>query len=455
MIPLRFRDVVLKNEVGLYNNLAHSGGCSGRLESKLDIDPAPRILWGFESLGQNACTPKRQSDGSLEQPLIGHGFIIDRPYVTGSASGSLTGMPRAVLNGIAQSAGYGDPSRKCHSFTFYLANAQFQQVNFLGQGRLVKRLERETKDEGCDAGEGPGGYFVQVAIDDDWTVYLETQQDALTWLNPIQRNIGTRVTTLGTLHHPNSDTERSEDRPTLNLDEATDLLDEFCQFLSFANGGCLGPLYIEGHREKRLEFSAFVLASRVTPLEQLGSSWLCMHSNLKGYIARFSTFRQMISAPPWNEVFGLVLEWYFQAIQPQNAQIPGKPWPIVANALGAGLERLCVTILVRELGIKGLRNLKERIEFLLKQMGLTKKRGCDDLDLVQTFVDLRNEATHPKPTATISDDSRNYVLRSAIQWIEETLLWRLGYEGKYRDYHKSHRRSTEPRYNLGTRHPEW
>lgn len=163
----------------------------------------------------------------------------------------------------------------------------------------------------------------------------------------------------------------------------------------------------------------------------------------------------MMNTLLWSEVFSLILEWHFQAIQPQNAQMLGKPWPIVANALGAGLERLCVTILVRELNIRGLGNLAERIETLLKQMGITKKRGYGDLDFVRTFVNLRNEATHPTPAMSISDDDRNYVLCLAMQWIEETLLWRLGYNGKYRDFYRSHKGSTDPRYDLSTRDPSW
>jgi hypothetical protein len=328
-------------------------------------------------------------------------------------------------------------------------------VSIFGQERLLKRV-RKGQEQDQEEWEGTEGRFLDVPISDDWTVYLETRQDALSWLNPNQRNTGTRITTVGNLYHPNSGTKSIDDLPTLSVNDATDLLSEFCQLLSFANGGYFGPLYIEGYRKKGgLQFSAAVLAFRSTPLEQLGSSWLSATSDLEAFIGCFPTFHSMMSTPPWSEVFSLILEWYFQAIQPQNSQMPGKPWPIVANALGAGLERLCVTILVRELEIRGLNNLSERIEILLKQIGITKERGYGDLDFVQAFVDLRNEASHPTPAVSISDDTRDYVLRLAIQWIEETLLWRLGYDGKYRDYYKNHKGSTEPRYDLSTRDPSW
>jgi hypothetical protein len=180
-----------------------------------------------------------------------------------------------------------------------------------------------------------------------------------------------------------------------------------------------------------------------------------MDSDLEAYIRCFSTFDRMGSAAPWKEAFDLILTWYFQAIQPQNTQSRGKPLPIVANAVGAALERLGVTILEKELKIRGLSNSTERTKRLLEQIGITKNRGYDDVDYVKTFVGIRNDATHPRAATSLSDYQINRVLHRAIQWVEEALLWRLGYNGKYRDRTKNHYASIEPRYDLGTRDSRW
>jgi len=154
-------------------------------------------------------------------------------------------------------------------------------------------------------------------------------------------------------------------------------------------------------------------------------------------------------------VFQLILIWYFQAIQPQTAQIRGKPWPVVANAVGAALERLSVTILKRELNVSPGSSARERIGNLLRRVGITQSGGCCDARYVGSFVDIRNDATHPKPTFAMSPEERDQVLHRAIQWVEEVLLWRLGYDGEYQGNTQSYDVQIGPRYNLSTRESSW
>ena len=152
-------------------------------------------------------------------------------------------------------------------------------------------------------------------------------------------------------------------------------------------------------------------------------------------------------------LFDLILTWYFQAIQPQNAQ-SGKPLPVVANAIGAALERLSVTMLTEHSNTSRWGNLKTKITHLLTQIGVTENRGYDDSRYIESFVNIRNEATHPK-TINISERKKSQIINRAIQWVEEGLLWRLGYNGKYRDRLKNTYGSTEPRYDLSRRDSSW
>jgi hypothetical protein len=456
MLP-RFREALLKPSIELYNNMAKSGDCAGRLYAELQVQPSPRISWEFESLGDSACEPEMENQ-KLEHPLVGHWFSIDEPYISGQSWGTTVGQPRASLRGSAAQACYGDWSSQAHSLKFFLPNARFQEVNVVGQGQLEKYFRAKLEGRSRDIKLGSAGRFITASIDDTWNIHLETRQEALDWLASKQNNVGTLITTIGRLYHPKVSEDEAVEiskAPSLTMDEALDRLDTLSFLLSFANGGYLGPLYVEAFQKgEKAKFSAAVLAYRTTPLEQIGPSWLTIESDFGMYIQCFSVLDRMKRSTAWKESLDLILLWYFQAIQPQSAQIRGQPWPIVANALGAALERLSVTILKEDLGLQRLGNLKTKTTCLLEKIGLTRTRGFDDMDRVDTFVTIRNEATHPRPRG-IAWRERERTLQQATQWVEEALLWRLGYGGQYHDRLRRHYASTEPRYDLTARDANW
>lgn len=457
-------DLMLKREVELYNNIATSGDCTGRLQAQLQVYPSPRIAWDFESLGEMACEPAR-SQGKLKAPLLGSWFSIDDPYVSRRSWRTL-GHPCVALGGNAPEAHYGQYGQldqPYHSFTFYLPNGRFQETVLVGQGRLetyvrvIGQGETVRQQAAEDRLLGSAGRFVEVPLDGCWSIHLTTTKEALSWLDPLATNVGTLITTVGWLYHSTNGESTLGDEtklPTLTMAEAKQRLGMLSLFLSFANGGYIGPLYIVG-RGKDRKFSATVLAYRVTPLEQLGPTWLTIDSDLTAYLRCLPTFDRMMSGEPWRKVFPLILIWYFQAIQPQSVQTQGKPWPVVANALGAALERLSVTILKRELNVSPGSSAEERIENLLRQVGITQSRGHCDTQYVGSFIDIRNNATHPRSIKKISLRRRALVLRRAIQWVEEVLLWRLGYDGEYQDRTQPYYASAESRYDLSTRESSW
>jgi len=49
------QDLILKDKVKLYNNIARINDCKGRLLAELQIYPSPRITWEFEMLGDVQC----------------------------------------------------------------------------------------------------------------------------------------------------------------------------------------------------------------------------------------------------------------------------------------------------------------------------------------------------------------------------------------------------------------
>jgi hypothetical protein len=156
------------------------------------------------------------------------------------------------------------------------------------------------------------------------------------------------------------------------------------------------------------------------------------------------------------------LEWYFQAIQPHDAQGVWKPWQVRSNAQAAALKLFSCAILVHEelnaakrgdvarlfdnmqrdaaqkrwnLGkVSGKIDMsvtQYRLLLLLERTGLTNARGFDEAKNVKEFYALRNDATHPVTFGSRSDDD---IIR-----IVETLR----------------HSSRDTRYDLTTRDPSW
>jgi hypothetical protein len=257
--------------------------------------------------------------------------------------------------------------------------------------------------------------------------------------------------------------------------------EQLCLLFRFANAGQLGPLYIEGKSISADPLSedtvaAMAMVWQTTPIEQLGHSWINTHSDLATYLGCFPALERMLKVSHWEETLFSILTWYEQAMQ-------DKAWQIVANALGTLLETLSYMILVLDesnpndkanyamlfdfqisgkckthwnlghgVGQQGSA-AKKRTKLLLERIGLTTQRGHNDVTDVSDFLHIRNDATHPKTTGQ-GQTRRDEVLTQARMWVDEILLWRLGYNGMYMD-RRQNQFSTEPRYDLKSRDPNW
>lgn len=483
MLPLLPQEFILKDKIKLYDNIAKFNGYTGRLFAELQVYPSPNIRWEFEVLGEDQEGLSIEFESGVVDPLLGTWFSINSPIV--SSHSRTVGLCTAI-SGIALKAIYHDIETACHTFQFFLPNARFQFESLAGQKFLEQKVFPIRQDKEIESGDA--GRTISVLLDQDLELYLEIRKASLEWLDPKEQNTGTRITTLGKISHRNLDETKPEnvaEWPTLTLKSVVDLFDTLNLLLAFANGGYLGPLCVKGFDLAHFERSpAAVLIYRTTPLEQLGMTWLARDSSLGIYLQCFSALQRMLQRAPWDETLPLILAWYFQAIQPSDGQGLGKEWPIVANAAGTALERLSYTVLVleendaakrsdhellfdiRKVNVaKGHWNLgdsptqenfsvtQKRLHLLLERIGLTQLRGYDEADDVRAFFNLRNEATHPKPGLAVAIPERRRLLNKSIQWIEEVILWRLGYSGRHLDRSQVQRASRDPRYDLSTRDP--
>jgi hypothetical protein len=478
LLPKR-KDLILKEQVRLYNNLTQTDSCFGRLSVDLEVFPIPRITWELEVLGESQCNfSKKLGAHEPIKPLLGHWFTIEKPFLTGLANDSIG--PRTIFKGNTAQAYFGDRDHLAHTFAFYLPNGRFQAINVVGQKQITQRIEEGKERE--DKGSGIIGWAVEALLDDKWKLRLEIRRKALDWLVTKNRNIGSFITTFGTLSSIKPCTESNITRTSMTLSDGIKKFKTLRYLFSYANGGYSGPLFVVAYHSnlKRTEtVAAGAFGYPVTPLEQLSTSWIAIDSDLSAYLQCFSTLHRMLSSPPWNEAFNLILAWYFQATN------LSRQWPIIANAIGTALERLSYTILVLEeqnimnrdkyellfdtksqektkkewkLGKKyGGEHISvtgKRLKLLLERIGLTKNRGHNDTEDVKAFLDVRNEATHPKPGA-MNCEEIDRLLHQAAQWIDEVILWRLGYNGKYLDRRVGCVVSIDPRYDLTTRAPNW
>lgn len=485
MLP-RDKELILKKKVKLYNNIARINDCEGRLLAELQVYPTPRIIWEFEMLGNVQCN--RPNIYQLN-PLMGHWFSINNPVCGGKTDDNV--VPLEALRGASTQALYGDMEDVAHRFTFYLPNTRFQKISIF-QGRLVQNLRETESDREVRSSEG--GRYVESPVDNTWSIRLDVRSDALAWLDPQNRNNGTFITTVGHLYQPRYDSEQPDtfsELQTITLNKALERLKYLSYFFSYANGGYLGPLYVEGQRYAQDQFNrnfvqtscAVALASQTTPLEQLCNSWVSVVSDLRVYMDCFPTFERMMQNPSWQETFDFTLTQYFQATRPMTV------WQVAASAAGAALERLGYTILVEQetnattktnieflFGVPQPKPVKKqaraywnlgddpgqenisptgkRLRLLLERIGLTQARGHNDIDDVPLFLEVRNDAVHPR-VGSMTMEQRGKLINQAIQWIDEVLLWRFGYSGEYLDRIQQPGNSTTPRYDLSIRDSSW
>lgn len=451
-----------QEEIEFFNNIGRQGEIEGRLTVKLTVNPSPRIEWEFESATSNALLQDPFTEASVEltsREQDDSRLRVVNPEITNLRNKA--GLPLRN-SGNALQVLYGDAHAPAHRFEFYLANAYFMHRS--QRGTLTQTIQERG---GRTRHRNQAGRAFQAGTEQGWAIDVETSQQALDWLEPKRQNRGSMVTTSGLLYQPQVDVSQSHQLPSntqaKSLLEVRNVLVDLGWLISFANAGHLGPLYIKaeqytGRRETPIEpVAAVALAYTTTPLEAVGISWVTHSSNLQTFIECFPAFQRMLSNPAWRDKWMMILEWYFQAIPPRPWGRK-KTWFTMANALGTLLEHLARLILVddemdtiqRQTHEKlfKLGKSKERLEYLLERVGIINEKAW-----IGDFLAVRNDATHAIVKNEITPSRREEVIRHAIQWVDEVLLWRIGYADDYLDRIADY--AIEPRYDLSRRNSDW
>ncbi len=343
---LSSKDLLLRDKVEVYNNLAEINGVQGRLHAKLEIWPRGRLEYDFQVIGEvglGQALHHRDASGRRLPPINGHFFSIDEPYNRGR---SYREGPTSAIYGDAAKATFGDASDKAHAFTFFLPNTRFrcQRAN---QQLIV--AETKIQATGRKLSKSDSGFYFEVPVDDTWTIGLQILKDACNWLDPKKRNLGVRLTTEGALFQHKFSFQNPESFNSLvskSLEQALKELRVLSALLSFANGGYLGPFYVQGrsyHNDTDASpvnnLNAFVLNYQTTPLERLNNTWLTWDSDIPAYVKRLPTFKKLLDEPGWKSVFRSLQKHYIQALNADSLDIG-------FSTLGSALERLAYAILV-------------------------------------------------------------------------------------------------------------
>ena len=234
-------DIILKNQLLIYNNQARFGNINGGLTVSYEFFPAPAIFWDFEVFKREEAALDLKpgtSTGELAHPFEGHQILIPEPW---SGIPRETDIPRRSIGitrtGSAPKVFVGNTDLLGKSFRFWLPNAKFQALNIL-KNFIAKDISRRSPND-------PQGYvvgfssttregFVQAIIAGNINLTLHTPEEAMSWLQS-HRSTGTYLTTFGEIELSNK----------TSIYEVVNLLENIADLLSFANGGFIAPLIVE------------------------------------------------------------------------------------------------------------------------------------------------------------------------------------------------------------------
>lgn len=461
MYPLE-RELFSKSRIRLYNNLGTIGEATGRLSVSLQIAPYSDLIWEFEQLGkqehildleglnQNNALNPRGVDFTLEGlQLYGSSHLKDQ---------------RLFARGGAQRAVLGNSSEKGQHFKFYIPNLISHAVS------KTQKITQSTKTQNGELlSKSHDGNETRVSSDEQWEIVILTRLESLNWILATRnsKQHGLNITTTLELRLKNLGNRESLEPnllPALSIDEALKKIYPILKLLRISNGGHVSPSYSlasryskKDHPEERLHLIAVCAtasARKNTDMHNLDQTWLCRTSDFAKYLECHLAISKMLLNACWRDTLTDHMVFYQQIVQ-------NKSMIVWANSIGCLLERLIYAIVVEDTssfkiskGDWDMIGSKQRITKMLEIMGITTTRGFDDQNNVSDFINIRNDSTHANTLSNLSLEEKGHILTRARTWIEEILLWRIGYNSGYR-LHLNNQRMLEPRYDLSTRDPSW
>jgi hypothetical protein len=437
-----------QKDVELFNNIGNLDDLEGRLTVWLTINPTPQLHWEFEAArgeynfdSLSFLPPNKLNSWDASDPLL----VVEKPTFT------FRGGRRRQSRGYAEQVVYGDIKLNAHYFDFYLPNTDFLRE---ATGNNLVAITKALK---CES--------FKVEIGSDWSVEFSTKQKALDWLKPEVQNRGSMITLKIRLFQTKQPSTKIHDLLNMSLSDSSQMLSDLCLMLSYINGGYIKPVYAiakkfldMGTDQISIEDVASLAEDPlIVPQEELGQGCIRYFGmkDLLNFVQCFPNFQRMLQTPHWREKWIVLLEWYFQAIPRASGRRRNVLLPVVANALGTLLENLARIILVEEGTFSNNQfnklSLKGRINELLNRLGISG----DNL-VVDDFVTIRNNSTHAKSTSMSLTEMQQWeIVQKAVQWVDEVVLWRLGYGGQYRERNLQSIQSIQPRYDLSQRDPSW
>ncbi|MEH2413372.1 hypothetical protein [Nostoc sp.] len=438
-----------QQDVELFNNIGHLDDTEGRLTVWLAINQTPRLHWEFEAARGEynfdslsfEPPPKKLNSWDGSDPRL----VVEKPTFT------FRGGRRRQSRGYAEQVVYGDIKSNAHYFDFYLPNTDFlREATGSNLGAITKALKCES---------------FKVEIGSDWSVEFSTTQEALDWLKPEVQNRGSMITLKIRLFQTKQASTKIQDLLNISLSNSSKIISDLCLMLSYINGGYIKPIYviakkfvdIETDRIGIEDVASLAEAPLIVPQEELGQGCIRYFGmkDLLNFVQCFPTFQRMLQNSNWREKWIVLLEWYFQAIPRAFGRRRNVLLPVVANALGTLLENLARIILVEEGTLSknkfGKLSAMDRINELLNRLGVS-----GDNSVVNDFVKIRNNSTHAKSTPiSLTEIQQWEVVQKGVQWVDEVVLWRLGYGGQYRERNLQSIQGIQPRYDLSQRDSSW
>jgi len=453
-------DIELFNNIGCLDN--SKGHLDGRLTVWLAINHIPRIKYEFETARKVEVENNFYQDILFEpQEQLSSWEGSNPQLIIENPESTFRGGDRYQSRGYAKQVLYGDIKADAHYFEFYLPNTDFIR-NAVGHD--LKTTEKALKIKVFEA-----------EIGNDWSIRIDTTQEALDWLNPQEQHKGSMITLKVCLFQTKHADMAIQDLKFKSLADAQKIVSDLCLMLSYINGGYVEPIYgiakklkeVDGRRIPENIAALAQGGSLIAPQEELGQG--CIRNwgmeDLLNFIRCFPSFERMLKTPHWRKKWIVILEWYFQSIIRVSGRRRNNLPPVSANALGALLENLAKIILVDEGLIDEEQNstkkkekkyeelcTKCRYKKLLNQIGILG----EDIK-VHDFVRIRNNSTHAINKPLPLDEKEQWeIILTAVQWVDEVILWRIGYEGKYieRTIEKFNN-PIAPRYDLSRRNPIW
>jgi hypothetical protein len=448
MHPKKFKSIINAVSLGqtedieLFNNIGQLDASEGRLTVWLTINPVPRLMWEFEfSRGEddyNSLHPKKLSSWSGANPML----TIKNPYAI------FKEFPSKRSFGYAEQALFGEMNEKANCFSLYLVNANFLRESTINLMPTTIDIDNEPL------------VIQHRPLDielNNWSLSFYTKQKYLDWLKPADQNRGFMVLSQVSLIHKTLE---------FSLLDAHTIFTDLFWLLTYINGGYIQPIYVVAEKFisseksfKKQYIASLAQSCFISPQEELGQPSIAFGNfeDLSKFICCFPSFQKMLQSQHWKNRWTLLLEWYFQAIPKPIGRNKNSSLPVIANALGTLLEHLARIILVEEGNLSQTKfedmRAKRRITELLAKLGIQ-----EDESLIENFTKIRNNSTHSKQiNINLSSEEEFYIIQNAIQWVDEVILWRIGYGGHYYERTKlGHFGSPiAPRYDISLRDQNW